>query len=358
MMVATSEEEPGQKDSALVAMHRAGNPLAFQALYNDYYHRLLRFVRKRVREDDLVEDIAQEAFARAYAAISGLRETGRFYPWLTMIARRLIIDHYRQRSRISLVADLDIGPSDSSDAPEGLLLEQEAHAELAQAMDRLRGRHRDVLHLREFEGLSYEQIAERLGVPATTVPPLLYRARVALRREYLLITEREGTAVFLPVMVFISGTFRRIRDRLAQVAAYLPDPQALTGSLAAMVVGVGGLLGPVAIASAPDVLTGPAEHAVTAPNAAAAAAPAAIEDAAPGDDAPGEGPGDGIQVPSQPLATFDKSRAEEARDHDGRAPHHIQRDLELGDLSISADPAGVREDSEAFLAGDDRWMED
>ena len=351
--MATGEGELRQQDSALVALHLSGDPLAFETLYNAYYHRLLRFVRKRVRQHEAVEDIASEAFARAYAAIEGLRDTSRFYPWLTMITRRLIIDHYRQRSRISLVADLDPGVTD---APEGLLLTQQDHADVSAAMARIRGRHREVLELREHQGMTYEQIAAHLGVPITTVPPLLFRARVALRREYLLITEGEGTAAFMPLALLIGDAIRRLRERAAQLVSMLPDPAALTGSMMAMAVGVGTMFAPaIATADATDAHVHP-------PAAAAVSAVADPADAGSrertGEPRPSgmtpDGASGALPVPGQPLATFDKDRAEEARDHDGRAPHH----LEIGDLSIAADPAGVREDSEAFLRGEDRWTEE
>lgn len=359
--MATGEGELRQQDSALVASHLSGDPLAFETLYNAYYHRLLRFVRKRVRQHEAVEDIASEAFARAYAAIEGLRDTSRFYPWLTMITRRLIIDHYRQRSRISLVADLDPGVTD--DAPEGLLLAQQDHADVSAAMARIRGRHREVLQLREHQGMSYEQIAAHLGVPITTVPPLLYRARVALRREYLLITEGQGTAAYMPLVLLIGDAVRRLRERAAQLVSMLPDPTALTGSMMAMAVGVGTMFAPAIATAASDdppdtaqppvVLEAPAQPPVE-PASSASHEPSAelrLSETTP------NGASGALPVPGQSLATFDKDRAEEARDHDGRAPHHLRQDLQFGDLSIAADPAGVREDSEAFLRGENRWTE-
>ena len=357
--MATIDVGRGQVDSNLVELHRSGDPRAFEALYNAHYHQLVRLVRRNVRQNEAVEDIAQEAFARAYAAIEGLRNTERFYPWLKMIARRLIVDYYRQRSRISPVADLDPGQID--DAPEGLLLAQQDHADVSAAMERIRGRHREVLILREHMGMTYEQIAAHLGVPLTTVPPLLHRARLALRREYLLITEGEGTASFAPLFLLVVDGLRRMRDRVVQMAAYLPDPHTLGGSMMAMAVGVGSMLGPAAATTHSD---NPA-HAVTD----VAGAPSAVEGSAgqaspersgelrPSGMTPG-GSHAALPVPGQSLATFDKDRAEEARDHDRRAPHHLRRDLEFGDLSIAADPAGVREDSEAFLAGENRWTEE
>lgn len=335
--MATGEGELRRQDSALVALHLSGDPLAFETLYNAYYHRLLRFVRKRVRQHEAVEDIASEAFARAYAAIEGLRDTSRFYPWLTMITRRLIIDHYRQRSRISLVADLDPGVTD---APEGLLLAQQDHADVSAAMDRIRGRHREVLQLREHEGMTYEQIAAHLGVPITTVPPLLYRARVALRREYLLITEGEGTAAYMPLVVLIGDAIRRLRERAAQLVSMLPDPVAFTGSMMAVAVGVGTMFAPaIASADANDPHDG-AQPPVASEAAVVPAELVADEPERVSEDNSTEAPsGLPLVPPYQPDVSFDRRNAPTNDEHDRGMAHY----LEFGDHSLGADTAWVRD---------------
>lgn len=346
--MATGDGELRQQDSALVALHLSGDPSAFETLYDAYYHRLLRFVRKRVRQHEAVEDIASEAFARAYAAIEGLRDTSRFYPWLSMITRRLIIDHYRQRSRISLVADLDPGVTD---APEGLLLAQQDHADVSRAMARIRGRHREVLELREHQGMTYEQIAAHLGVPITTVPPLLYRARVALRREYLLITEGEGTAAHLPLMVLIGDAIRRLRERAAHLVAMLPDPTALTGSMMAMAVGVGTMFAPaVATADDPDTQAHPPAEAAAAAlhlNGPVLVTQASRTDSPSGDDslAPVAG--------YEPRLALDAEGTRRGREAD----RHMPLFFEPNDLAVGVDPDAMREDLGSSLDGNHEWME-
>lgn len=351
--MASYDDAVGKRDSLLIAQHRAGDPAAFEALYQLHYHRLLRFVRHRVREQDMVEDVAQEAFARAYDKIDGLRDTTSFYPWLTMIAKRLIIDHYRLRGRMTVVADLDPG---LSEAPEAVLLEQQQHMDLAEAMQRIRGRHREVLTLREHEGLTYEEIAERLGVPTTTVPPLLHRARLALRREYLAVTENERTASLIPAaFYFFIDAVRRLRDRAMQYTGYLPDAPTLTGSVALVAASMGAMLtltpfvADVPPTVEPQSSTVPAE---SFHQTIAEPAPAQLGDATVGTgDTSDEPP---LEVPQQSVFTFRRDHAEEARRRGREEPVH----LDYGGVSIAGDPEHTGRKLRALLAGDDEWMEE
>lgn len=351
----TDEAGQGQSDAHLVLLHRAGDPKAFEALYNAYYHRLVRFVRQKVRTSEAAEDIAQESFARAYAAIEGLRDTSRFSPWLTMIAKRLIIDHYRLRNRISPVADLDLGPSDASDAPEGLLLAQQDHADVSEAMARIKGRHREVLILREHERMSYEQIAAHLGVPLTTVPPLLHRARLALRREYLLITEGEGTAGFLPVFFLVADALRRMRDRIIQVAAYMPDVSTLAGSVMAAAVTIAAMTPSMALdrvpAPAPAGLSQAADLGPSA-DAAGPANPRAGTPAPPMDAfaVPGS---EGQNIGGVARVTIGNEAARRGRERDRREPIYVEH----GGESFSVNPDEMRRDLTSSLRGDHGWME-
>src|SRR5687768_6769143 len=87
------------RDRALVARFQAGDAAAFDELYLTYYSRLVRFCHRRVCDQDEAEELAQEAFARAWKALPRLGGEQRFYPWLSVIAGRLCLDALRKRSR-------------------------------------------------------------------------------------------------------------------------------------------------------------------------------------------------------------------------------------------------------------------
>ena len=170
------------RDRVLVERAQDGDLRAFDELYRRYFDRLVRYCCKRVGDRHEAEEIAQEAFARAYRALPTFAGERRFYPWLSVIASRLCVDSLRRRGRVEL-GDIDDRPVleagyDRLDA-EGDI------ATLSLALDRLTNRHREVLDLRERQGWSYQHIADHYQVPIGTVEALLWRARKALRREFL-----------------------------------------------------------------------------------------------------------------------------------------------------------------------------
>lgn len=236
-----------ERDASLLGRHRAGDPTAFGELYQLHYDRLVRYLRHRVRDWHVAEEIAQDTFVRAYGAAAHLKDDSRFYPWLTVIAQRLAIDWFRRSGRVSLVAELDRELGEEAPADEGVIAACEAEA-VGAAMGRVRERHRQVLRWQN-EGMSYEDIAERLNAPLTTVPPLLFRARQALRREYLALMETERIAA-VPVLGALVAWSRRWRARGLVIANYAPDPAMLTAQIAGVVLVVAGVVGPFAGAAA------------------------------------------------------------------------------------------------------------
>jgi RNA polymerase sigma-70 factor (ECF subfamily) len=191
-MTALIDAMEDDRDRRLVERHQAGDDAAFAQLYALHYGRLVRFCRRLVRDPHTAEEVAQDAFLRAYTSLDRFEGDRRFYPWLTVIARRLVIDRLRRDSRVDIRANVEAG---LSGAAEDVAVQRIEGDHLLTALERVRDRHRQVLHLRDWEGLSYEAIAERLGLARTAVPPLLHRARQALRREYLLVTEGRVAAL-------------------------------------------------------------------------------------------------------------------------------------------------------------------
>jgi RNA polymerase sigma-70 factor (ECF subfamily) len=180
------------RDRSLVEQFQAGDSTAFDDLYRRYFQRLYRFCLKRVGDSHEAEELAQEAFTRAYLNLDNLGGDRRFYPWVTVIAGRLCVDTHRRRARSQPCDDVDPGVVDGG---QEAVLNQADVIVLNQAISRLASRHQEVLDLRERRGYSYQRISEYYGVSLGTVEALLWRARKALRREYLALTNGETPAL-------------------------------------------------------------------------------------------------------------------------------------------------------------------
>lgn len=196
-----------ERDRALVLRSQTGDRGAFAELYRQYSERLVRCCERRLGDAQEAEDVTQEAFIRAWRALPRFGGDQRFYPWLSVIARNLCIDVMRQRRRATPTADLgDLSNGAKVSDPQESAEERVAAAvdeELVhRALIRLSARHRHVLELREESGWSYRQIAAFEGVEVSTIEPLLWRARQALRRHYDSLSDSSvglgGAAVAAP----------------------------------------------------------------------------------------------------------------------------------------------------------------
>lgn len=234
------------RDRELVARHQAGDSTAFTDLYQRYFRRLTRFCQRQVGDPHIAEEVAQEAFTRALRALPEFAGERRFYPWMTVIARRLCVDHMRERSRVIAEAEPDVGAHDDVNHTIDVRADEEC---LDAALDKVRDRHREVLRLRDWEDLSYAEIATRLDVSETTVPPLLHRARAAVRREFLALVDPERLAA-IPVLGAVVRVVQRKRVSLdARLAEHGSDlgglgASAAAAALSAMTVLAPGMLEP------------------------------------------------------------------------------------------------------------------
>lgn len=198
------------RDRDLVARYQAGDPEAFGDLYRHYFGRLHRYCQRHTRDSHEAEEVAQEAFVRALRAMHTLEGERRFYPWMTVIAKRITIDRHRRDRWIDLTDEPDLG---SIDPDIEHLFDAVDAGHVRQAMEGLGPRHREVLDLRETQGMSYGQIAEHLAVPVTTVEALLHRARKALRREFVSITGESRGLLGLPVLGWLATKVADLRAR-------------------------------------------------------------------------------------------------------------------------------------------------
>lgn len=174
-----SEEE----QRAWVEAARRGDEMAMERIFSHYQASLYALARHMVRDDDEAEDVVQQTFIKAFRSLPQLREVGSLSLWLRRILWRVGIDTLRSRKRRpeSLLEDhLRYRPA-AGRGPEAEFLVQSDVAALRRALRRLRERDRAYILLREFDGLSYDEMAEVLGEPLTTVKVALFRARERLR---------------------------------------------------------------------------------------------------------------------------------------------------------------------------------
>jgi RNA polymerase sigma-70 factor, ECF subfamily len=193
-------------DAPLVERVKRGDVKAFEMLVVKYQRRIERLIGRMVRDVDLVPDIAQETFIRAYRAIPKFRGESAFYTWLYRIAVNTAKKAMGELKRDLLVTesaraskdDEDDAPRTENDAtdgetPESLLASKQVAATVNSAIDALSDDLRQAITLREIEGLTYEEIAELMNCPIGTVRSRIFRAREAIsQRLKPLLDARQG----------------------------------------------------------------------------------------------------------------------------------------------------------------------
>jgi len=180
-------------DLSLVRRVQRGDKGAFDALVLKYQHKLVKLVMRYVRNPAEAEDIAQEAFIKAYRALPQFRGDSAFYTWLYRIAINTAKNAVVSRDRSPIEYDLDRNNSDESydmqgrmkdsETPEGLVLTDEIRTTVNASIEALPEDLRTAIILRELEGLSYEEIAAAMDCPVGTVRSRIFRAREAIDRR-------------------------------------------------------------------------------------------------------------------------------------------------------------------------------
>jgi len=179
-------------DQQLVDQVMAGNKNAFNLLVMRYQHRVAALIARFVQDPQEVEDVAQEAFIKAYRALPLFRGDSAFYTWLYRIAVNTAKNHLVARSRRPPSHDLEIDEVEPTEigsvlheieSPEGSLSTSELKDAIEAAVDSLPEELKTAFTLREFSGLSYEDITEVMDCPVGTVRSRIFRAREAIDRK-------------------------------------------------------------------------------------------------------------------------------------------------------------------------------
>jgi len=195
-------------DAMLVQRATAGEARAFELLVIKYQRRVERLIGRMVRDVDLVPDIAQETFIRAYRALPQFRGDAQFYTWLYRIAVNTAKKHLMDLKRdpvmtlSSFESDDDdetsgnglaqrLGATDD-ETPEAVLASKEIAQAVNEAMDALPEELRQAITLQEIEGLSYDDIAQALDCPIGTVRSRIFRAREAISNRIKPMLDRQA----------------------------------------------------------------------------------------------------------------------------------------------------------------------
>lgn len=187
-------------DQDLVKRAQRGEMAAFDLLVRKYQHRVAALVSRYVHDWSEVQDVVQEVFIRAYRAIAGFRGDAKFSTWLHRIAVNTAMNHLAAQGRRPPGEDVAVEDAEQfesglllhdHDTPERELMRQQLEQTVLEAVEALPPELREAITLREVEGLSYEEIAERMHCPIGTVRSRIFRAREAIDERLRPLLEQQ-----------------------------------------------------------------------------------------------------------------------------------------------------------------------
>ena len=188
--MAVTEKTPQLSDERLVELSLDGDEGAFGILVRRYQRRLTAFLSQLVGDIELARELSQEAFVRAWSALERFNPKYRFSTWLFRIAHNLGIDQLRRRRLLTTPLyrtdsegdEVEVVVPDLDKDPLGHLENRALASELREVIDGLRPEYRELVLLRHFGGLSYQEVADFTNMPLGTVKNKLFRAHSVLRK--------------------------------------------------------------------------------------------------------------------------------------------------------------------------------
>ncbi len=191
-------------DHDLVVRTQKGDSRAFDMLVLKHQHKVMGVISRYIKDRSEIEDVAQETFIKAFRALKNFRGDSQFYTWLYRIATNTAKNHIVMHSRRPPNSDVDAGEAEymygdsilsQIENPENKLFGEELNDVIQTTIKALPEDLRSALTLREFEGLSYEEIAEVMECPIGTVRSRIFRAREAIDNLVKPIMERNAVNV-------------------------------------------------------------------------------------------------------------------------------------------------------------------
>ncbi|CAL1239381.1 RNA polymerase sigma factor RpoE [Candidatus Methylocalor cossyra] len=183
-------------DEELVRRVQQGDKQAFDILVRRYQYKIAQLIHRYIKDPQEALDVAQDSFIKAYRALPSFRGESAFYTWLYRIAINTAKNHIAMRARRPSEDEINLDEAEqfesgarlkNNETPEGLLLSDELARAIQIALDELPEELRTAISLREFEGLSYEEIAQVMNCPVGTVRSRIFRAREAIDKKLALL---------------------------------------------------------------------------------------------------------------------------------------------------------------------------
>jgi RNA polymerase sigma-70 factor, ECF subfamily len=195
MSADSAAAQPATPDS-LIEQCLAGDQLAWEQIVRQNWRKVFNVAYKFVGKHDEAEDLTQDIFLKIFKALSTFDRRANFQTWIISISRNLCIDHYRsvRKERQTIARDVDsndLQPATSERGPYAQAEHQDLRAQLRQALETLPITLRTAVVLRDLQELSYQEIADRLGLPEGTVKSRINRGRIELAHQLRRLQENQ-----------------------------------------------------------------------------------------------------------------------------------------------------------------------
>ena len=186
----TDEGKPSPSDAELIERCLQQDNSAWELVVARYKRKVFHIGYKFTGRHDDAEDLTQEIFLKVFRSLEKFNRDADFSTWLSSVARNFCIDHYRasKREKEVLVEDLvafDLAPASTGSSPHRALEERDRRSFLRRGLEALPEKLREAVVLRDLQGLSYQEMADRLGLPEGTVKSRINRGREELSRLLL-----------------------------------------------------------------------------------------------------------------------------------------------------------------------------
>jgi RNA polymerase sigma-70 factor (ECF subfamily) len=195
MNVDSAATQPLTPDS-LIEQCLSGDQAAWEAIVRQNWRKVFNVAYKFVGKHDEAEDLTQDIFLKIFKALSTFDRRANFQTWIISISRNLCIDHYRsvRKERQTIARDVDsndLQPATPERGPYAQAEHQDLRAQLRQALETLPVTLRTAVVLRDLQELSYQEIADRLGLPEGTVKSRINRGRIELAHQLRRVQENQ-----------------------------------------------------------------------------------------------------------------------------------------------------------------------
>ena len=195
MSADSAAAQPATPDS-LIEQCLAGDQVAWEEIVRQNWRKVFNVAYKFVGKHDEAEDLTQDIFLKIFKALKTFDRRANFQTWIISISRNLCIDHYRsvRKERQTIARDVDtsdLQPATTERGPYAVAEHQALKAQLRQALETLPLTLRTAVVLRDLQELSYQEIADRLGLPEGTVKSRINRGRIELAHQLRRLQENQ-----------------------------------------------------------------------------------------------------------------------------------------------------------------------